>query len=330
MTVDIKALEFEPRRQTFSHIAARYGEDRPASRYDEATLDVQATANFHYRPLWQPEHEIFDASRTQIQMADWYAFKDPRQFYYATYNINRAAMNQAAERAFEFVEDRELVSRIDPLWLAKVRNYLVPMRHYEWGANLNTLFVTDFGYGTRFTSATMFAAGDRLGMAQILTRVGLVLDDYAESALDEGKTAWLEGEEWQPVRHMIEDSLVIEDWFENFIAQYLAMDGVMLPMVYGSFDEVGMDHGGTAVSMMSEFMVDWMKDCKRWVDSFVKTATSESEANAELISSWYATWRERAAKAAAPLSTVVLGNSTAVDDAVTALDARAAELGITI
>ena len=38
------------------------------------------------------------------------AFDVSAQYYYATYNINRANMNAAAERAFEFVDDRDLVA----------------------------------------------------------------------------------------------------------------------------------------------------------------------------------------------------------------------------
>ena len=41
-------------------------------------IDIQATENFHYRPTWAPEFEIFDARRTAIVMKDWYALKDPR------------------------------------------------------------------------------------------------------------------------------------------------------------------------------------------------------------------------------------------------------------
>jgi phenol hydroxylase P1 protein len=310
-------------------VARRYGEDRPASRYDEATLDVQATTNFHYRPLWAPQYEIFDTGRTAVVMEDWYAFADPRQLYYATYNINRAAMNAAADRAFEFVDDRDLVARIEPAWLDTVRHYLVPLRHYEWGADLNSLKITDYGYGTRVTSAAMFAAGDRLGMAQLLTRIGLVLEGNEPTGLEVARTAWLEAEDWQGVRRLVEDTLVIDDWFEVFVAQYLAADGIIHPLVYGTFDDAGLDRSATAVSMMCEFMVDWMKDNARWVDALVKVCAAESPANAQLISGWYRTWRDRAVEAASPLATTVLGSADAVSTIRDGLDARAQGLGLT-
>ena len=41
MQVDIKTSDIRPIRQTFSHVARRLGADKPASRYQEATLDMQ-------------------------------------------------------------------------------------------------------------------------------------------------------------------------------------------------------------------------------------------------------------------------------------------------
>ena len=63
MTVQIKTIDLEPKRQTFGHIARRLGGDKPASRYQEATLDVQATANFHYKPLYEPEFWQYDTAQ---------------------------------------------------------------------------------------------------------------------------------------------------------------------------------------------------------------------------------------------------------------------------
>jgi len=66
--VDIKTTDIRPIRQTFSHVARRLG-DKPASRYQEATLDMQPTANFHYRPLWQPEYELSPEEQQAVESA---------------------------------------------------------------------------------------------------------------------------------------------------------------------------------------------------------------------------------------------------------------------
>jgi phenol hydroxylase P1 protein len=38
----------------------RFG-DKPASRYQVGTFNVQPTENFHYRPTWDPAHNLYDA-----------------------------------------------------------------------------------------------------------------------------------------------------------------------------------------------------------------------------------------------------------------------------
>ncbi|HAN3717834.1 TPA: phenol hydroxylase, partial [Escherichia coli] len=54
MQIDIKTSSVKPLRNTYAYIEKRFG-DKPASRYQEATYDIQEEINFHYKPLWQPE-----------------------------------------------------------------------------------------------------------------------------------------------------------------------------------------------------------------------------------------------------------------------------------
>ena len=105
-SIDLQAREIKPLRNTYTHVAKYIGGDVPASRYQEATLGAQPTANFHYRPTWDPAHELFDASRSRIRMADWYALRDPRQLYYASWTGARAKQQEAVEASYAFVDGR--------------------------------------------------------------------------------------------------------------------------------------------------------------------------------------------------------------------------------
>ncbi len=137
MQIDLRTVSITPLRQTYNHIAERLGADKPASRYIEGTMNVQPDANFHYRPTWDPQHELFDPRRTRLVMRDWYALKDPRQFYYGAYTQARARMQEVAEADFEFVEERGLADRYDDAARRKALDFYVPLRHVAWGANMN-------------------------------------------------------------------------------------------------------------------------------------------------------------------------------------------------
>ena len=330
MTIDIKTMSVEPKRQTFAHVARRLGGDAPASRYEEGVYDLQATTHFHYRPLWGPEHWHFDEGRTAIRMEDWYSFKDPRQYYYGTYTIARANMHQTTDRNFAFEEKRNMLDNVDPAWREQLVRYLIPLRHYEWGANMNACGISDAGYGTAITSAMIFTAGDRLGIAQIISRIGILLSGGDGQSLDDGKTEWMENPAWQGVRKALEDSLVLDDWFEMLLAQFLVMDGLVYPLVYDHFDRAGQKQGAAAVTMLCEFMVDWNAEHNRWVDAVVKTAVAESDENRELLNGWYAKWRDIMVDALQPLENMVLGegDENALTQVREKLDARAAKLGL--
>ena len=317
MSLEIKTNVIQPRRHTYSHIAKRLGEDKPATRYQEGTWDIQPTTNFHYQPTWQPGREIYDKSLTAIKMEDWYTFNDPRKFYYGTYTAARHKMMESEESHFKFIDKINMMGHMDVEWQQKVKEFLLPLRHYEWGANMNNCDCADKAYGVAVNQVALFAAMDRLGMAQIISRVGLLMDDNTGKSLDQAKVDWMESDLWQGVRKMIEDSFVVEDWFELFVAQNFCMDGVVFPLFYQYFEEKGNEHGGVAMSMLNEFMHDWGKDEKRWFDHLLKVTAAESPENTALLSKWISVWMDRAIAAFTPLAHHVLGDSAT--DAMTAI-----------
>ncbi|MBS0468543.1 MAG: aromatic/alkene monooxygenase hydroxylase subunit beta [Proteobacteria bacterium] len=330
MQIDLRTVSITPLRQTYDHIAARLGADKPASRYIEGTMDVQPEANFHYRPTWDPEHELFDKRRTRLVMKDWYALKDPRQFYYGTYTQARARMQEVAEADFEFVETRGLAERYDDAARRKALDFYVPLRHVAWSANMNGSFQCAYGYGAAITQPCLYAGMDQLGIAQYLTRLGLLLGDQLE--LEAGKKAWLDAPAWQPLRRLVEDTWVMKDWFELFVAQNVALDGVLFALAYKEVDQALSDQAGPVVSMLTRFQAEWTQDANKWVDSVIKTAAAESADNKELLSGWYAHWRARVQEALAPVAALGLGDAgaAALERSVAMLDARMAKAGLAI
>lgn len=329
MNIDLQAREIQPLRNTYAHVAKYAGGDKPASRYQEATFGAQPSANFHYRPTWDPAHEIFDAARSRIVLADWYVLKDPRQFYYATWTMARARQQDAMEANFQFVESRGMVGKMGEAVREEALQVLMPLRHAAWGANMNNASICAYGYGTAFTAPAMFHAMDNLGVAQYLTRLGLALGD--PSVLDDGKQAWLDEPLWQPLRRLVEDTLVVQDPFELFVAQNLVLDGLLYPLVYGSFVD---DHlalqGGTAVAMLTAFMPEWHEESARWVDAVVKAAGSESAANRQQLASWVQAWSQRAHAALAPVARLAIGDAGAreLDACATRLAERCRKAGV--
>lgn len=326
MSIEIKTATLEPVRNTFAHIERRFG-DKPATRYQEATYDVQAETNFHYRPYWDPEHELNDPRRTAIVMNDWYALKDPRQFYYGTYVQQRAKMQEIAESNYAFFDKRNLADQLSEELRTQVIRYLVPLRHVEHTANLNNMYGTAYGFGTAITQALLYNGMDRLGIAQYLSRIGLLLDGNSGEALSQAKELWLQEPVWQRMRALCEETLVTKDWFELFLAQDLVIDTLIHELFYNQFDQKLADNGGRDIAMLTEFMQQWNKDTGRWVDAVVKVAAAESDHNKALVAGWIEAWRGKMAEALAPVAEEMLG-ADALAQALAVLDKRVAKAGI--
>ena len=330
MQIDLRTVSITPLRQTYNHIAERLGADKPASRYIEGTMNVQPDANFHYRPTWDPQHELFDPRRTRLVMQDWYALKDPRQFYYGAYTQARARMQEVAEADFEFVEERGLADRYDDAARRKALDFYVPLRHVAWGANMNGAYQCAYGYGTAITQPCLYAGMDQLGIAQYLTRLGLLLGNQGE--LEAGKQAWLQAPAWQGLRRLVEDTWVLKDWFELFVAQNLVLDGVLFALAYKEVDQVLSEQAGPVVSMLTRFQAEWGQDANKWVDAVMKVAAAESPENKELLSHWYAHWRGRVQQALAPIAELALGadGADALARSAAAVDARMNKAGLAL
>ena len=306
MTIEIKTDSVQPIRHTYSHIARRFG-DKPATRYQEASFDIAATTNFHYRPLWDAEHELNDVNLSAVKMKDWYEITDPRQFYYGAYVGNRAKMQEGAETSYGFCEKRGLLKRLDERVQTSILKYLVHFRHMNQAANMNNSSIASEAVGATAAQPHIFQAMDHLGMGQYLSRIALMIDGNTGSALDISKNYWMNDPIWQPLRKLAEDSMVVRDWFELTVLQNLLIDKAIFAFAYEALDDWFAQQGAEDISMLTEFMRDWNKDTLRWVTAVVKTAAAESDSNREAIQSWVDKWEPEIFAALKPLAMQTTG-----------------------
>jgi len=328
MTIDLQARQIQPLRHTFNRVQ-QYTGDKPASRYLEATLGTQPTENFHYRPTWEQGFELYDPRRSAIVMADWYALRDPRQFYYATWTSTRARQQESMEANYQFVESRGLADKMPAALRDLTCAILMPLRHVAWGGNMNNCNICARGYGTALTAPALMHAMDHLGAGQYLTRLGLALD--GPETLQTGRDNWLNNPTWQPLRRWVENTLVLQDPMQLFVVQNLVLDGLLYPLIYEEFvDEHLAIQGATAVAMLTTFMSEWHAESARWIDAIIKVAAAESEHNQKLLNQWYQEYLPLAQEALQPIAQAALGSNgeAALENVIQQLHTRAKKIGI--
>jgi phenol/toluene 2-monooxygenase (NADH) P1/A1 len=298
MQYELHQRVIEPRRHTFQNIIERQG-DKPASRYEEGTLDIQPTENFHYRPLWDPEHELYDESFSVVRLTDPYSFRDPRQFYYAPYVTNRAGLHDGFLKSLAYVDDRKLLNTLSDGWKSVLQTTLVPARHYESGAQLIAVTGARFAYGGTVEQCLSYSAFDRIGNAQMLSRIGISLGEGTDDVLVAAKRHWVEAEHLQPLRRVVEELLIEKDWVVSTIGLDL-VDRILYPLFYRHLDDVALTSGAAAYGLLAQHFATWHADQRRWLDALVAEWLADpthGAANREHLSAMVATWLPLAAEA---------------------------------
>ncbi|MFV0459218.1 MAG: hypothetical protein ACK5MT_10690 [Actinomycetales bacterium] len=326
MGYELRTNTIEPRRQTFDTIVERFGE-KAASRYQEGTYGMQPTENFHYRPFWAPQHELYDPDYTVLKLTDPYSYTDPRQYYYATYVASRAEDYDSFGRTLKYAEERNLLAGLPEQWLSLVISCYLPLRHYEAGAELISINGCRFAYGTSVSQAVAFAAFDRIGNAQVHSMIGLAVGEGSSNALDQAKQHWLESEHLQPLREYVEKALIEKDYAVGLMAIDL-VDGQIFRLMHEYTDEHALTGGAGVVSLLGQHYTNWYADQCKWLDPLIKAWTGDpeaGEANAAALAQMIGERLEAATAAVAPIAVEIdkaLGGTGAVEAAAAYRDAQ--------
>ncbi len=306
MQYELRTQVIEPPRKTFTHLVARYG-DRPASRYEEGSIDIQPKENFHYRPLWDPAHEIYDETYSDFRLTDPYSFTDPRQYYYAPYVTSRAAMSDSVASTLAYLESHDLLARLPEAWSALMGELLVPLRHYESGAQMVSCDIARFGFGATVTQCAAYAAFDRIGNAQAISRVGIALDGGTAALLGDAKTRWVEDAALQGVRRLMEELFLEKDWGRGLIRLDVT-DRLLYALFFTHLDDAAIDAGAGSYSLFAQHLSSWFTDQRKWVDALYKAWVADPEtgaANKELLAATTAQALESALAALRPVASRV-------------------------
>lgn len=336
MQYELKTQIIEPTRPTFDHLVARYG-NKPATRYQEGTIDLQPTENFHYRPTWDPEHELYDPNYSAFKLTDPYSFLDPRQYYYTPYVTNRAQMHEAFGKTLEYVADHNLFGRTPEAWKTLIGEIVIPLRHYEAGCQMLFSGAARFAYGATIAQCCSFEGFDRIGNAQLISRVGITLGEQTASVLNAAKQLWMDAPSWQPLRRYIEEALVEADWAVGVIAVDL-VDKLLDTLIYRHLDEEAIVGGAGAYSLLAQHVGTWYGEHRKWLDALYKAWLADpetGEANKAAFSAAVSAWLPKAVDAVGALARhadeiVDTGAGAGLDARASEIKAELEALGLTV
>jgi phenol hydroxylase P1 protein len=232
-------------------------------------------------------------------------------------------MFDAFSATLDYLEERGMFERLPDSWAELFQSVVLPLRHYESAAQMVSCDTARFGFGTTITQCAAYAAFDRVGNAQLISRVGISLGGGSADLLDAAKTSWLQDESLQPLRRLAEELLVERDWGRTLVALDVA-DQLLYPLLFTHLDEVALNGGAGSYSLIAQHLSKWFKDQRRWLDALYRAWTTDpelGETNKALLAEIVETAIVGAQKAARSVAAradqlVAVGALTAVDESV--------------
>ena len=162
-----------------------------------------------------------------------------------------------------------MFDRLPDAWKSLFQDVVLPFRHYESAAQMISANACRFGWGTSTTQCFGYAAFDRIGNAQILSRVGIAFSGGTAEALGVAKEDWLTEADFQGLRKHVELMLVERDWGKAMVALDVT-DQLIYALLYDSLDEAALTSAAGSYSLVAQHLSTWFADQRRWFDALYK------------------------------------------------------------
>jgi methane monooxygenase component A beta chain/propane monooxygenase small subunit len=287
---------------------------RRLSEYEAVTCYIQPSAHggglqtcgdLILRPDGRP---LFDPGSTSLQVADWFAFRDPNRLWQRPYYAEQSR----AEQAIEMVTDVELRVRgaegMEPGWLTRgLEEAFAAFAHVEYGLYWALNSAARESLSDTVNNVLLFNAADKLRHAQAIAILGFDLERARPGFNGErGRVVWLEEDGWQPVRRLVEEVMAIEDWGEIVVAVNGAVEPLLgEPLRRIAFSAIPARRGDTLTPVVTATATrDWMRNA-RWTDAFLRFTLEADAMNEARLRGWLDKWSTQARATADHLAEVL-------------------------
>jgi phenol hydroxylase P1 protein len=292
----------KPIRTTYKYMSGLKVK-RPTT-YDEATYNLEPKENFHYRPLWNSDMNIFDERITKVKCEDWEQFRDPARLYYATYCYSRADFQARIKGQFETADRYGLFKNMDPAMVDTIREFFPVLRHFIFGESVAFMYIGRASVGTAVEQCATYQCYDQMGTAQLITRICLELEDQCPTILQDGKQKWIEDEKYQKLRALLENVMVTWDWAEAMVAINLILDSILYPLFFEKMTAVAVKNGDSVYISFSQFFMEMFEYERNYTTALVKMLLEDRSENKDVIASYVNKWLPRVIEAVQPVLAV--------------------------
>ena len=261
-------------------------------------------------------------------MADWYAFRIRASSTTRRLHLARAKQRDTAEANFDFVENRWPGGNLPDVGAQhRARAALLPLRHVAWGSNMNNASVCAYSYGTGFSQPHIYQAMDQLGIAQYITRVGLLLGDVESLTKP---SARMDDDAWQGPAPLRRGPFVVKTRWSSSWRRTSPLDGLLYPWYTKPSSTTccrpGRHAGGDAHPVHDRLVRRDQRVGRRHGEDRRRVAREQGHDDALAGSQW----RDRRAPAAGRASPSAIAPDEVLGEVVQQFNARMAKAGVAL
>jgi NAD(P)H-flavin reductase/ferredoxin len=277
---------------------------RRATLYEDVTIDTQPSVHRHLNRGWPVSFEdgrgTWDDASTALRSSDWFAFRDPGEFWERPFYQRASALERQVESAMRLVED------FSPRWVELLRARLQVSAFVEHGLWFALATIGRACLSDSVATCVCLQAAMKQRSAQAIVLYAMDLErHHGPFPIETARDAFLHEERWQPTRRYLERLAAAPDWGEVVVAANLCFEPVVGTLLRRDFGiRQAAANGDTVTPVLAGAATQEWEWARDWTEEFVRFLcldASYGSGNREVIDGWVAEWEPLAIEAARAL-----------------------------
>ncbi len=284
---------------------------RRASLYEDVTIDTQPSIHRHLGRGWPVSFEdgrgTWDDASTALQSTDWFAFRDPGEYWERPYYQRETALEQQIDGAMHSAAEQGLIDDFSPEWVAFLRASLQVPAYVEHGLWFALATIGRACLSDSVATCVCLQAAMKQRSAQALVLYAMDLEEHhGPFPIEAARDAFLSEGAWQPTRRYLERLAATPDWGEVIVAANLCFEpivGTLLRRELGI--RAAAANGDTVTPVLARVATQEWEWAQAWSTELVRFLAADphhGEQNRAVIEQWIADWEPLANEAALALA----------------------------
>jgi toluene monooxygenase system protein E len=291
-----------PARKTYSRLA---GNRRIPTEYEVVSTDLHYNYPNSFELTNTPVVDWYRRHRegSKLCSTDWGSFADPRHTTYRGYTELQDRKEDVIDGLLREVDTEGYDDELSGAWVDFFDRWYAPLRFPAHGLQMLAAYVAQMAPASRITNCAAFQAADEMRRVQrVAYRTAQLADHRPIVDVGTHQRSWEEADAYQPLRELIERSLIAYDWGEALVVTNVVIKPYFDRLVNVELAGELASRNHDPVLGHIHFSLDedarWHRD---WSRRLILLAISDTQKNVDVVSSWIEAWRPLAAEAMAAL-----------------------------